>query len=192
MPVRFQVLCSLKMPISPLKTSKEADLVADFTRPHPGPGDTSVTAAPKPAFDVAEMIAENVRMYREAEISTLDSPVAFAKTAVSSSTPATKPKPPRPTVVPVAAESVPDFLKNTDLHGLEPALSVRTRILLACHAMNRMNMQLDIAKSFAIAGYLPRVRCVYRCVTFHQIYMLHSDQQNSEHSKKKWLLRTES
>jgi hypothetical protein len=112
--------------------------------------------------DVARNLAENQRMYREAKTSSLpsESPVADSKTAAPLSTPATLAKPP----VHAAAETVPDFLKNTDLHGLEPALSVRTRILLACHAMNRMNMSLDIAKSFAIAGYFPRVRCVPSCV----------------------------
>jgi hypothetical protein len=108
----------------------------------------------------------------------LDSPVASAKAAVPSSTPATQPKPSRQPVVRNAAE--PEFLKNRDLHGLEPALSVRTRILLASHAMNRMSMSLDIAKSFQIAGYFPRVRfallllfCCCCCV--HHAYLQTSE-----------------
>jgi hypothetical protein len=112
------------------------------------------------ACPAAAAAAENQCIYGEVDLSSScsESPVAASKTVAPSSTPATLAKP-RPTVL-AAAESTPDFLKNTDLHGLEPALSVRTRILLACHAMNRMSMSLDIAKSFAIAGYFPRVRCV--------------------------------
>ncbi len=181
---------------------KEADLVAFFSRPYPGPGGAFkppkyCTAAEKmppkncrkgaavvsavldhspssvPAFNVADKIAENQRMFREAISFSLDSPVASAKAALPSSTPATQPKPPRPPVVRDAAESVPDFLKNRDLHGLEPALSVRTRILLACLAMSRMNMSLDIAKSFAVAGYFPRNRCDNKCCMCLFIHFIH-------------------
>ncbi len=126
--------------------------------------------------DVSQKLAENLRMYREegpisasrdsvsveavlpaACSSPRDRVVTIAEVLQQGATPATLPRPvvPRPSARP---QDVPDFLKNTDLHGLEPALSVRTRILLASHAMNRMNMQVDIAKSFAIAGYFPRVR----------------------------------
>ncbi len=194
--VRGGQLCSPKMPP---KTLTQAELVAFFGRPFPGPGGAfkplkylskneskkiavaemkrkncrhsaaAVTAvlehspkspAPSPpsVADVAAKIAENQRMYRESEKLSLDSPDA----ANVASTPATKPKP-KPVVAAKSAESEPDFLKNRDLHGLEPALSVRTRILLACHAMNRMNMSLDIAKSFAVAGYFPRIRCDNKC-----------------------------
>jgi hypothetical protein len=181
----------------PPKTMSEAELVAFYSRPYSGPGGAfkpsqyyaaaekmapknctnlsaslpQSVAAAAPVINAADRMAENQRMYREATSFSLDSPVASAKAAVPSSTPATQPKPPRPPIVrddaesvprdtrpPARPQDVPDFLKNTDLHGLEPALSVRTRILLASHAMNRMNMQLDIAKSFAIAGYFPRVR----------------------------------
>ena len=183
-------LCSLEMPP---KRLTQAELVAFFSGRFPGPGGAfkplkylskkeevpkknchrnsaaAVTAvlehspkspAPSPpsVADVAAKIAENQRMYRESEKLSLDSPDA----ANAASTPATKPKP-KPVVAAKSAESEPDFLKNRDLHGLEPALSVRTRILLACHAMNRMNMSLDIAKSFAVAGYFPRIRCDNKC-----------------------------
>ena len=50
-----------------------------------------------------------------------------------------------------------EFLGNRDLFGLEPALSNRTRILLASLAQTQMS-PLDIAKSFEIAGYFPRKR----------------------------------
>jgi len=50
-----------------------------------------------------------------------------------------------------------EFLGNRDLFGLEPALSHRTRILLASLAQTQMS-PLDIAKSFEIAGYFPRKR----------------------------------
>ena len=185
--VRGGHLCSLEMP--PKKLSQAA-LAAFFASPFPGPGgafkplkylskeelqqiaqrnrndrrhNSPKSPAPSPpsVADVAEKILENQRMYRESE--SLDSPVA----ANVASTPATKPKP-KPVVAAAAksaelTESEPDFLKNRDLHGLEPALSVRSRILLACHAMNRMNMSLDIAKSFAVAGYFPRIRCDNKC-----------------------------
>jgi hypothetical protein len=98
---------------------------------------------------------------------------AAASSKQSTGTPATLPKP-KPKPPAATAEAVPDFLKNKDLFGLEPALSVRTRILLACHAQSRMNMSLDIAKSFAIAGYFPRQR--YACLQFaffimHLLYL---------------------
>jgi hypothetical protein len=107
----------------------------------------------------------------------LDSPVASARAAVPSSTPATQPKPSRPP----AQLPQPEFLKNKDLFGLEPALSIRTRILLACHAQTRMNMSLDIAKSFAIAGYFPRQR--YACLPsaffiMHLLYLQTSEAES--------------
>ena len=151
----------------------------------------SVTEAP--AINVAATIAENQRMYREA-----DSPVASAKAAWA--TPATAPRPPRPPVVRSGAHAdVPEFLRNTDLHGLEPALSVRTRILLASHAMNRMNMQVDIAKSFAIAGYFPRVRFALSLLLTLLLLLLLlcsscilADQRNLGSIWLTWLLRKES
>ena len=51
-----------------------------------------------------------------------------------------------------------EYLGNTDLHGLQPCLSVRTRILLAAYAENQMSPD-DIGRSFTIAGYVPRKRC---------------------------------
>ena len=81
--------------------------------------------------------------------------------AAAPATPATTKKPPAASAA--AANAVPAFLLNRDLHGLEPALTVRTRMLLACHSMNQMKMGLDIAKSFESAGYFPRQR--FPCLT---------------------------
>lgn len=50
-----------------------------------------------------------------------------------------------------------EFLYNVDMHGLQPSLSVRTRILLATWALLQMPPS-DIAKSFEVAGYVPRKR----------------------------------
>ena len=50
-----------------------------------------------------------------------------------------------------------EFLYNVDMHGLQPSLSVRTRILLATWALLQMP-PTDIAKSFEAAGYVPRKR----------------------------------
>lgn len=50
-----------------------------------------------------------------------------------------------------------EFLYNIHLHGLQPSLSVRTRILLATWALLQMPPS-DIAKSFEVAGYVPRKR----------------------------------
>jgi hypothetical protein len=50
-----------------------------------------------------------------------------------------------------------EFLYNIDLHGLQPTLSVRTRILLATWSLQQMPPS-DIAKSFEVAGYVPRRR----------------------------------
>jgi hypothetical protein len=59
------------------------------------------------------------------------------------------------------ADQVPEkgreYLYNVDLHGLQPSLSVRTRILLATWALLQMPPS-DIAKSFEVAGYVPRKR----------------------------------
>jgi hypothetical protein len=79
----------------PPKILKEANLVAFYSRPYPGSGGAFkppkyCTAlekeAPKNCFksaaaaaiDAAGKIAENQRIYREAESSPLDSPVASA------------------------------------------------------------------------------------------------------------------
>ncbi len=52
-----------------------------------------------------------------------------------------------------------EFLYNIQLHGLQPALSIRTRILLATWSLMQMPPS-DIAKSFEVAGYVPRKRPV--------------------------------
>lgn len=52
-----------------------------------------------------------------------------------------------------------EFLYNIQLHGLQPTLSVRTRILLATWSLLQMPPS-DIAKSFEVAGYVPRKRPV--------------------------------
>jgi hypothetical protein len=60
-----------------------------------------------------------------------------------------------------ASNQVPErgkeYLYNIDLHGLQPTLSVRTRILLSTWALLQMP-PTDIAKSFEVAGYVPRKR----------------------------------
>ena len=60
-----------------------------------------------------------------------------------------------------ASNQVPErgkeYLYNIDLHGLQPTLSVRTRILLSTWALLQMPPS-DIAKSFEVAGYVPRKR----------------------------------
>ena len=102
--------------------------------------------------ELARKLDENVRIYGEGHqvsLPQVGSPVshAIASTlAVSAATPDTLPRPKSTAPIGVAkAASTPvqPFLMNRDLHGLEPALSIRTRILLACHAMNQMSMCLD-------------------------------------------------
>jgi hypothetical protein len=64
-----------------------------------------------------------------------------------------------------------EYLANRDLFGLEPALSVRTRIMLASLSLLQMS-PLDIAKSFEIAGYFPRKRS--KCQKFAAcLYLFH-------------------
>jgi hypothetical protein len=129
---------------------------------------------------VQEYVTKTLMQVNPPQSSHLESPVASAKVAaVLSSTPVTQPKP-KPKPPAATAEAVPDFLKNKDLFGLEPALSVRTRILLACHAQSRMNMSLDIAKSFAIAGYFPRQR--YACLpsAFFIMHLLYLQTSKAE------------
>ena len=49
-----------------------------------------------------------------------------------------------------------EFLDNPKLFGLQPSLSVRTRIMIASFAL--MNMPPDaVSKSFEVAGYFPRI-----------------------------------
>ncbi len=50
-----------------------------------------------------------------------------------------------------------EYLFDTKLHGLQPCLSVRTRIMLSTWAQNQMSPS-DIGKSFEVAGYVPRQR----------------------------------
>ncbi len=142
---------------------------------HVGDGDPSASSLPP---EVAASLAENQQMYGlgQPPIASSASPAA-ASLKQSAGTPATLPK---PKSKPPAAEVVPDFLKNKDLFGLEPALSIRTRILLACHAQSRMNMSLDIAKSFAIAGYFPRQRCAYLPSAFFIMHLLYLQTSKAE------------
>ena len=114
------------------------------------------------AEELARNLAENLRLYGEDQSPAVPppSPGAASGGMAAPATPATLPKrqlppQPKPAASAAAAES---FLLNRDLHGLEPALTIRTRILLGCHSMNQMKMGLDIAKSFEIAGYFPRQR----------------------------------
>jgi hypothetical protein len=57
-----------------------------------------------------------------------------------------------------------EFLYNIQLHGLQPTLLVRTRILLATWSLLQMPPS-DIAKSFEVTGYVPRKRPVKLCHT---------------------------
>ena len=90
---------------------------------------------------------------------------------VSPETPATAPPPaiasarPRPAgkkasgkkvAAAIAAEKITPWIEDPDLFCLQPALTYRTRILVASYALLQMNMCQDIVKSFEVAGYFPR------------------------------------
>jgi hypothetical protein len=155
--------------------------------------------ASSPAVASAKHVATPATLPKSKPLPQVGSPSRASVAAESEHSHSTPPSALRPQsaapirVANAAAEKVPDFLKNTDLHGLEPALSVRTRILLASHAMNRMNMQLDIAKSFAIAGYFPRVRfALLLLLLLLCSSCILADQRNLGSIWLTWLLRKES